>query len=185
MMRIVEKTTEQLILKGTPGSVHWMVFATLLGVLFMAVSGWFACVSLGDTGGYLQLIPLGIGFLIGVAFFLIGLVTLAVGRMQLVLNRVSGEGRYDVYSPVIDVGKPCLFRLEDIDSVAIERHQEDRPDSDERGRFPVNVCRARLRIRKPRRAIVLDETENRRDLRVQAVAEEVAVWLEVDISIQS
>jgi hypothetical protein len=184
MMRIVENSTEQLVLKGTPGSVHWMVFATLLGVAVMAASGWFAWVSVKETGGYLQLIPLGIGFLMGGAFFLIGLVTLAVGRMRLVLDRVSGNGSYDVYSPVIDVGKPCSFRLEEIDSVAIERHEEARPHNDDHGSFPAKVCRARLRVRKPHRAIVLDETENGQERRVQAVAEGVAGWLELEVTRQ-
>ena len=180
-MQIVENTTERLVLKGKPGSVHWMVFTTLLGVAVMAASGWFAWVSVKETGGYLQLIPLGIGFLMGGAFFLIGLVTLAVGRMRLVLDRVSGNGSYDVYSPVIDVGKPCSFRLEEIDSVAIERHEEARPHNDDHGSFPAKVCRARLRVRKPRRVIVLDETENGQDRRVQAVAEGVAGWLELEV----
>ncbi len=182
-MRIVENTTGRLVLKGTPGSFLWMVFATLLGVVVMAACGWFAWVSVGESGGYLKLVPLGIGFLMGLAFLLIGLVTLAVGRMRLVLNRVSGEGEYDVYSPVIDVGKPCSFRLEDIDSVAIERHEEDRPNSDQRGSFPAKVCRARLRLRKPRRAIVLDETENGQERRVQGVAEKVGEWLDLEVSI--
>ncbi len=184
MMRIVENTTERLVLKGTPGSVPWMLFATLLGVAVIVASGWLAWVSVREQGGYLQLIALGIGFLIGVAFFLIGLVTLAVGRMQLVLDRVTGNGKYDVDSPVIDVGKPCSFRLEEIDSVSIERHEEDRPHNDDHGRFPAKVCRARLRVRKPRRAIILDETENGQDQRVEALAKAVAAWLELEVTKQ-
>ena len=159
-----------------------MVFALMLGVAIMAATGWFAWVSVRETGSYLQLIPLGIGFLMGGAFFLIGLMTLAVGRMQLVLDRPTGDGNYDVHSPVIDVGKPCSFRLDDIDSVAIERLEEDRPDNDRRGSFPAKVCRARLLIRRPRRAIVLDETENGQEHRVQAVAEEVAEWLDLEVT---
>jgi hypothetical protein len=182
MMRIIENTTDRLVLKGTPGSVHWMVFATLLGLVLMVATGWFAWVSVRETGGHLQLIPLAIGFLIGGAFFLIGLLTLAVSRMRLVLDRRTGEGTYDVYSPVIDVGKPCSFRLEEIDSVAIERHEEARPHNDYQGSFPANVCRARLRIRQPRRAIVIDETENGQEHRVQAVAEDVAGWLELEVT---
>jgi len=183
-MRIVENTTERMVLKGLPGGIHWMVFATLLGVAAMAACGWFARVTVRETGGYLQLIPLGIGFLMGVAFFLIGLVTLAVGRMRLVLDRVTGNGSYYVYSPVIDVGKPCSFLLEEIDSVAIERREEARPHNDDHGSFPAKVCRARLRVRKPRRAIVLDETENGQERRVQAVAEAVAGWLELEVTKQ-
>ena len=181
-MRIVQNTTERLVLKGMPGSIHWMVFATLLGVAIMTAAVWFAWVSVRETGGYLQLIPLGIGFLMGGGFCSIGLVTLAVGRMRMELDRSTGKGIYDVYSPVIDVGKPCSFRLEQIESVAIERHEEARPDNDNQGNFPAKVCRARLRIRKPRRVIVLDETENGQERRVQAVAEAVAGWLEMEVT---
>ena len=184
-MRIVENTTERLVLKGTPGSVLWMIFATLLGLSFMVASGGFAWISVRETGSYLQLIPLGIGFLMGFAFFLIGLVTLVVGRMRLELDRGTGHGSYDVYSPVIDVGKPCSFRLEAIDSVAIERHEEARPHNDNGGSFPAKVCRARLRVRHPRRAIVLDETENGQERRVQAVAEGVAGWLNLKVVVNA
>ena len=87
-------------------------------------------------------------------------------------------------SPIVDVGKPCQFRLEDIDSVTIERREESRPRNDEHGNFPAKVCRARLRVRKPRRAIVLDETENGRERRVQKTAEAVAAWLDMEITRQ-
>lgn len=184
MMRIVENTTERLVLKATPGSVLWMLFATLLGVAVMAATGWFAWVTVREAVGHLQLIPLGIGFLMGVALLLIGLVTLAVGRMRLVLDRLTGTATYDVYSPVIDVGKPCWFRLEEIDVVSLERHNEARPDNEDHGNFPAKVCRARLRVRKPHRDIVLDETENAQEHRVRGVAEAVAGWLELQITQQ-
>ncbi|TWT36421.1 hypothetical protein KOR34_13260 [Posidoniimonas corsicana] len=181
-MRVVENTTERLVLRGVPGSVVWMVFATLLGVGIMAATGWFGWATTREIGGYLQLVPLGLGFLMGAAFFLIGVVTLAVGRVRLVLDRVTGEGRYDAYSPVIEVGKPCTFRLDHIDSVTIERHEEARPRNDDHGGFPAKVCRARLRVRKPRRAIVLDETENGQEQRVQSTAEAVAAWLGTEVA---
>jgi hypothetical protein len=118
--------------------------------------------------------------MMGGAFFLIGLVTLAVSQMRLVLDRVSGNGSYDAYSPVIDVSKPCSFRLEEIDSVTIERHEDARAHNDDHGSFPDNVCRDRLRVHKPHRAIVLDETENGQERRVQVLAEGVAGWLDLE-----
>lgn len=181
-MRIVENNAERLVLKGVPGSLRWMLFAALLGLGLMASTGWFAWVLVEETGGYLQAIPLGIGFLLGSVFFLMGVVTLALGRMQLVLDRESDQGSYKVCSPVVDVGKPCSFRLGAIDSVTVERQEEDRPHIADRGNFPAKVCRVRLRIRSPRRAIVLDETENGRDRRVEAIAEEVATWLGLEVT---
>lgn len=183
-MRIVENTSERLVLKGTPGSARWMAFATILAVVFMAGSGWFAWVCVSEMDSYLPLIPLGIGFLMGGALFLMGLLTLVVGRMQLVFNRITGDGQYEVHSPIVDVGKPCSFRLDDIDSVTLERHEEQRPYNDHRGSFPAKVCRARLRIRRPRRAIVLDVTENGQDHRVTSVAEQVAGWLDLEVTNQ-
>jgi len=182
-MRIVENTAERLVLKGTPGSALWMAFATLLGLALMTATAGFAWITYEETDDVLPLIPLGIGFLMGGAFFAIGVVTLAVGRMRLVLDRFRGEGVYDVYSPIIEVGKPCQFRLVHVHSVTIERTEEARPAADvDDIRFDAQVCRARLRLRKPRRAIVLDETENGQERRVRAVAEGVAGWLGIEIT---
>ncbi|MEM9657704.1 MAG: hypothetical protein AAF961_05015 [Planctomycetota bacterium] len=181
-MRIVENTNERLVMQGTPGGVRWMVFAALLGMAVMAATGWFARTSVHETDQYFQLVPLGIGFLMGTALLLIGLLTLALGRMRLILDRVTGNGNYDVYSPIIDVGKPCAFRLDAIDGVNVERREETRHGNDAGGSFPAKICLARLRIRQPRRAIVLDETENGQERRVQAVAQKVAEWLELEVT---
>ena len=59
-----------------------------------------------------------------------------------------------------------------------------RPHNDDHGSFLAKVCRARLRVLKPRRAIVLDETENGQERRVQTVAEAVAGWLELEVTKQ-
>lgn len=181
-MRVIENTADRLILKGTPGSIRWMIFASLLGASVMCASAWFGSVVVQETGNYLALIPLGIGFAMGLGFFAIGVLTLTVGRMRLEFNRVSGEGTYDVFSPVVDVGTPCQFRLEHIDGIALERQVEVRRGGESTGNFQAKVCRARLRLRKPRRAITLDETENGHDLRVQSIVEVVAVWLDLEVT---
>lgn len=182
MMRIVENNSERLVLKGTPGSIRWMVFAVLLGLALMSATGWFIRALIDESGIGAPLLPLGIGFALGAAFFLIGAATLCVGHMRLVFDRTTGTGNYEVRSPIIDVGKPCSFRLEHIDSVTVERSAEARPRDVDHSGFPAKVCRARLRLRKPRRALVLDETENGRAHRVQAVADAVAAWLETDVT---
>ena len=184
VMRILQNTEDRLALQGTPGSVRWIIFCTLLGITMMVTTAWFGWVSVEATGSYFPLLPLGIGFLMGTAFFLIGLITITVGRMRLEFDRSTGQGSYDVFSPIIDVGKSCSFRLESIDSVTLERHQETRPDHGTTGNFPAKACRARLRIRKPRRAIVLDETQNGREDRVRNVANTVAKWLAIEVTQQ-
>ena len=161
-----------------------MIFCTLLGITMMVTTAWFGRVSVEATGSYFPLLPLEIGFLMGTAFFLIGLITITVGRMRLEFDRSTGQGSYDVFSPIIAVGKSCSFRLKSIDSVSLERHQETRPDHGTTGNFPAKVCRARLRIRKPRRAIVLDETQNGREYRVRHVADTVAKWLAIEVTQQ-
>jgi len=145
-MRILQNTEDQLVLQGTPGSVHWMIFGTLLGITMMVPTAWLGRGSVEAMGSYFPLLPLGIGFLMGTAFFLIGLITITVGRMRLEFDRSTGQGSYDVYSPIIDFGKSCPFRLESILSVTLERHQENRPDNSTSGNFPAKVCRNRLRI---------------------------------------
>ncbi|MEM0927092.1 MAG: hypothetical protein AAGJ83_13705, partial [Planctomycetota bacterium] len=175
-MKVVENTSERMILEGTPGSVRWMVFTMLLGITVMAAAGGFIWVTVRESYGYLQLIPLGMGFLFGVAFFLVGLVTLAMGRMRLVLDREQGSGIYEVFSPVIDVGRPCSFDLDSIESVTVEREKWQRSKS-ERHSDSTEFCRVRLRIRRPRRAITLDETQNGRDERIHLLASTVADWL--------
>lgn len=181
-MRVVENTAERLVLRGKPGGALWMGFATLLGLVFMGVTAWFGWVTFHEIGGYLQLIPMGIGFLMGFGFFCLGAVTLLVGRMSLTLDRVTGEGVYEVVSPIIEAGKPCRFRLEHVNSVTVEASTEARHRTEGQGGFDAQVCRARLRINKPRRAIELDETQNGQEPRVERVAQSVAEWLDLEVT---
>ena len=158
-----------------------MCFASLLGVAVMLATAAFSIAGVKQTGGYWQLLPLGFGFLMGVGFFLIGVITLCVGRIRLTMDRSEGTGAYEVRSPIIDVGKPCHFNLDKIADVTLERFQEKRPSGSGGGSFPAKVCRSRLRLRSPRRVIILDETSNGREERVKAVAHAVADWLKLEI----
>ena len=155
-----------------------MIVLCVFGALFTAGAAAFIWMTYQASGGWSwSFLPLSIGVLIGQGLFWIGAVTLAVGRLTLVLDSSTGTGDYQVRSPVIEVGKPCSFKLEQVDSVIIEATTEWRPGHDDRPETTANVQRAKLRIKRPRRSITLDETENGRIQRVQGVAETVAAFL--------
>ncbi len=167
-----------MVLAGIPGRAVWMVFCAGVGLLISGVCGAFSWMIYHEGGGLgFAHLPLGFGFLMGQAFLWIGLVTLAVGRMVLVLDTSTGTGEYRVRSPIIEAGKPCRFRLEDIDSIALETHVEDRTRGPDRAAGPVTVHRLRLRLNHPRRAIVLDETQNGRVERLEILGGRVAGFL--------
>ena len=176
-MYIKSQTDKRLELAGIPGRKLWMIVLCLFGLLFTAVPIGFMVVMYRENGWANAFLPLSIGVLIGQGLFWTGAVTLAVGRMSLVLDAVAGTGQYEVRSPVIEVGKPCQFKLKHVNSVAIESSSEWRPGQGDGPETTAKVVRAKLRVSKPRRSIVLDETENGQYQRVEQVATTVAEFL--------
>ncbi|MDX9911639.1 MAG: hypothetical protein RBS39_07405 [Phycisphaerales bacterium] len=182
-MRITHDTGDTLVLRGIPGGVGWLVFATFLGVLFSVVFS-VVCVHLLRTSGFgFRVVMTALGVALGLLFLVFGVVSLAVGRESLSLDKVNGKGRYHSRSPIIDVPKPFEFSLESIKHVSIERYTERNPGGGGRGggMSSHDACRARLLISKPRRAVVLDETSNGRDARVRTIADRVAVFLDLPV----
>ena len=177
---VKSQTDTRLELAGIPGRRIWMIAICAFGVLATAGAVWFMWMASreSDSGWSWSFLPLSFGVLIGQGFFWIGAITLAVGRMSLVLDNTSGTGDYDVRSPVIEVGKPCHFKLANVNSVALEATSEWRPGHGDGPETTAKVLRAKLRITKPRRSIVLDETENGRVERVEKVAAAVANFLD-------
>lgn len=188
-MRIVEHTPQRLRLRGVPGGAVWMFFSLVLGLTTMAMSSWFAWASVTVSKSYLPVIPLGLGFLMGILFTSIGFLSLVFGRLTLTLDRVTGTGAYEVRSPVVDAGKPCRFELSQIHSVRLERSvlAGSRNDTnnelltDRQG--SAKFCTAVLRITPRRRKIILDETQNGREQRVSKVAQGVSDWLKLPLEV--
>ena len=177
-MYVKSQTDTRLELAGIPGRRIWMIVLCVFGLAFTAAPIWFMTMMYQENDGWSwSFLPLSVGVLIGQGLFWTGAVTLAVGRLSLVLDTTSGTGEYEVNSPVIEVGKPCRFNLENVDSVVIESTSEWRPGHDDRLDTTAKVVRAKLRISSPRRAILLDETENNQLQRVESVAETVATFL--------
>ncbi|QDT67777.1 hypothetical protein MalM25_06810 [Planctomycetes bacterium MalM25] len=176
-MRVTHNTADRLVLQGTPGGMHWMFFMLLFGVTAMAMCAWFAYTVAVETGNYVPILPLAIGFLFGLVFAWMGATTLIVGRLKLTLDRLHEHGEYEVNSPIIEAGKPCRFHFKAIDSLVIESTFEARHKTNDTANFDARVSRLRLRLTKPRRAITLDETQNGQEQRLEKLGAEVAEWL--------
>lgn len=155
-----------------------MVACVGIGLLLTVAAGWFASVLYQQERGLaFGHFPLGLGILVGQAILWTGVVTLAIGRVVLVLDTGSGTGEYRVRSPIVDAGEPCAFKLEDIQDIFIETAREIQPRGPDRIERQVTVHRLRLRLSNPRRAITLDETQNDRLVRLQKLADRVAGFL--------
>lgn len=182
-MRIVEQTGDRLVLAGVVGGVGWMLFALLFGALATALSIGFAIYE-AQQGNWIALGWLSVGLLLGQLFFWLGLLQLAKGRERLTLDRAAGTGRYEITSPLISIEtRPFAFKLEDVDGVALDMRIERAPggpDAHRDAASETEVWRVRLRTTKPRRAIVLDETNNRRLERVRTIGLTVAEFLGAD-----
>lgn len=180
-MKIVEDTPTRLVLAGVPGSFRWMLFCTVLGVVLTAAVV-TAIVWQVRQGWSFNLLFMGLGLLIAQGVFWMGAVTLALGRERLELDLTAQRGVYSVRSPIVETGnKPFSFDLAAVDSVTLERVSERRPGDGDRAEHEAKIVRCRLRTAKPRRAVVLDETENGNELRVRALAERVAAFLGLEL----
>lgn len=179
-MRIRHRDDGLMRLAGVPGGVGWMIFATLLGLLFTAAFGWFALAQYRSGGIGFGVVMCSLGVLLGQLFMWTGIVTLAVARESLELDTRAGGGRYRSRSPIVDVPKPFEFDLSNVHAVSIERYTERSPGGRRGGGMSeMDVCRARLLISKPRRAVTMDQTSNHRDQRVISLATQVAEFLGV------
>jgi hypothetical protein len=172
-----------MVLAGIPGSAGWMVFAMLLGLLFTGAFGALTWHNFKKKGFGRDVVSCGVGAALGQLFFWTGLVTLAVGRESLELDKTkTSGGRYRSRSPIVTVQKPFDFDLPNVHSVSIERLTErHRGGRRGGGSSEVDVIRARLLVSKPRRAVTLDESSNSQDERVIAVGRAVAEFLGVPI----
>ncbi|MGD9689459.1 MAG: hypothetical protein AB7V47_06935 [Phycisphaerales bacterium] len=175
-MKIVHDDGRVLRLYGVVLGLPWvLVLVTICG------TGWvvlpmvaFNAISRGPWW-------LSIGPLVGIG--VIGLLTgagfmAALQRESLELDKATGEGVFRTWYRVIGREERKAFELARVDSVSVEYSQESRGGG--RG-FPVNVCRARLRLVSPRRAFTLDEVRDSNVQRVCNLAERVGAFLGVTV----
>jgi len=177
-MQIREQTESLLVLSGIPGRRVWMIVLTGFGVFLTAALVYFAYLFYREHGGFVwPHLALGFGLLIAQVILWTGIITLAVGRLTLILDTTLGTGEYRVRSPFVEAGTPCKFKLEHIDSIAVETSREGRPGRLDHAEEQAVVHRLRLRLTHPRRAITLDETENNRLARLEELGTRVAEFL--------
>jgi hypothetical protein len=105
-------------------------------------------------------------------------VALSLQCEEVVLDRAAGNGVHRKWFRLIGREKRREFKLERVHDVSIEFTTESRGG---RGGFPVNVCRARLRLDRPRRAFALAEVRDGSRRTIDELAQRVAAFLGVAI----
>jgi len=156
----------------------WMIVLTGFGLLLASALVYFGYLFYKEYDGLgWPHLALSVGLLIAQAILWTGIITLAVGRQALILDTTLGTGEYRVRSPIVEAEKPCKFKLQNVDSIAIETTREWRPGRLEHGEEEAVVHRLRLRLTQPRRAITLDETENHRMERLETLGKRIAGFL--------
>jgi len=176
-VKIQHQSESKLTLGGVAGTLRWMIALIVIGDGIAMACGAFAWIVWNAEGPGMYLLPLGIGALIGLALFGVGVVQL-FARERLVLDRATGRGTYESNSPIVATGKPFKFKLADVDSVVMTTETVETHASVGRpGIGETKVRQAVLRVTKPRRAVTLDETQNGRTERVTAIADQVARFL--------
>lgn len=183
-MRIIKQSDELLVLSGTPGGMKWMAFMGVMGATMSAFVVYLINAMWSSGGWSMGMLPLGFGFLLGQLFFWMGVVAL-FGRQRLVFDKAARTGAYTVFSPIVKTAKPFKFSFDHIHSVTLSQTTEVMPSQDSQGRSSsraVEICSAKLRTTKPRRSVLLDETQNGRDQRVTALAEAVAGFLDLPVT---
>lgn len=175
-----------MTLSGVPGGVGWMSFAVFLGLSLTLAFGWVARHEYHTSGVGFAVVMCSIGVLMGQLFMWTGVVTLALSRESLELERRpngGGMGRYRSRSPIVLTTRSFDFDFARVHAVSIEQFTERHPGSRGRGggTSSSDVCRARLLVKGPRRAVTLDETSNHRDERIVRLAEHVAAFMVVQI----
>lgn len=185
-VKITQRTADRLILTGVPAGRAGVLGATLIGGVILAGIGAFGVALYREQGWGVPHIAMGFGMLLAGAIFVGGLVTLLVARERLTLDRTTRTVTYESRSPIVETERPFEAPLESIDSVVLsDRSEWRRSGDDDNSRKRVEVWTASLRVRKPRRSVVLDVTENNREARVRALAEQVAAFLGLEVSEES
>jgi len=183
-MREVEKTGDRLVFAGVPGQKRWMIALVVVGVLLTAVVLAAGAHELRQ-GNIVNLFWIALGLLIAQGLLWTGAITLIFGRERLALDRTTGRGVYTVRSPIVEVGeRPFEFDLSEVESVSIELALETirgQTASGLRREGEAEVYRARLLVRKPRRAVTLIETGESRLKELTRAADAVASFLGVEV----
>lgn len=181
-MKVARSFPDRIELSGVP---H-LGFALLGGLVVCPVLatgvGYFLSVELQRSkGAWLDYRVI----LLGVTLVCVAAVWLLCGalmcrRERLVLDRVTRKGEHSTGWVFGARDKVRAFSLDDIHSVTLEHYK----GSGGGNSMPVAQVRSRLLLVKPRRVIVLEDSESGMRGRVRPVAEAVAAWLRVEVMVK-
>lgn len=166
-------------LRGVPHGLHWMIFSTLLGAALSAFCI-FLMSRIAEDGSVGALIPMGFGALFGIFFLFFGIDGM-MRRESLVIDLDLGSAIYRKWSFLFGEKERTEFQIPDVAEVFLEHRKEQR-DTTEHQMIVAKIWEAKLRIRRPRKSILLEETQNGREQRVRTVAEQVSAYLNVPLT---
>ncbi len=181
-VKIQKQTSSQLILAGVPGSLTWMLALTFFGLLIMTVTctmGWYIW---QETELKIIFLPLTIGALMGCGFLWVGIMQLKSSE-QLILDKNNRTGVYTSTSPIVVTEKSCRFQWKDIESIELSRQRPSLTGDPSKGHQtePSQLSQAVLKTKRPRRSIILDETQNGNFGRIEELPQATAAFLEMEL----
>lgn len=165
-------------LEGVPQG-RGLLFAAFVSASLAIVFGMFTFYVYMQKNSWSAAIMPGIGTLFGLFLFCF-VFAMSLRREKLTLDKVTRTATHAIWSLMIGSRKEVVYPFDKIKATAIDRAMQS---SGGRRGFPTRVTRARLLITKPRRAILLDETQGggRRTVDdVEALARQVAEFLGVE-----
>ena len=119
----------------------------------------------------------------GAGFLWIGVMQLKSSE-QLILDKNNQTGVYVSTSPIVVTEKSCRFQWKDIESIEITRQEASTVGNPSTGHQPEpsQLSMAVLKTKRPRRSIILDETQNGNLDRVKSIADATAAFLELELT---
>lgn len=159
-----------------------MLFAAALGAGITSFCIYLIWLQWTNDGFSFSFIPLGAGILFGLLFLALGVAQLRA-RERLTLDRQIGRGSYTSNSPMVVTAKPFEFDLDNIAEIRLTHRVEYReaggPDNHAPNR--AEIWRLELSTTKPRRTVLIDESQNGREQRVRSIAEQLGEFLDVEL----
>lgn len=163
-MKITRRDDRVLELQGVPqGRGLW--FAALVSAVLTIGAGMFTLYISMNSGSWTSSIMPGIGAAFGLFLFCF-VFAMALRRESLTLDKVTRKGTHATWSLLAGSRKEVVYPFDTIKAASIERTMQSKGGG--KG-FATEVTRARLLITKPRRAVLLDETQGGRKKTVEEV----------------
>lgn len=153
-MKITRRDDRVLELQGVPqGRGLW--FAALVSAGLTIGAGMFTFYIFMNSGSWTSAIMPGIGTAFGVFLFCF-VFAMALRRERLTIDKVTRTATHETWSLMAGSRKAVAYPFDRVAAASIERTLQSSGGG--KG-FPTEVTRARLLITKPRRAVLLDETQ--------------------------